>query len=170
MPTTYLPAILGGSPDIVAQDDTCGMDINETTIMLSMSTHPEQKRDVILCHAVLVQVARAKALDLAMRGYEAHVDLDGHGANWLLRQAGYRLPDYYGQHDSANNVESCGWGGDGTPEQIWSNWLGSEGHRTHLLGLNDTHRPQTMVGVGHVYRQESRQGHYWVVITCVPEA
>lgn len=169
MPKTFLPFVAGDADDVSAQSESCGMDDLEAAILRLMQAHPDQGRTVMECHPILVAVARSKALDLAIRGYEAHTDPDGHGANWLLRRAGYRLPDNYHGHDSANNVESAGWGGDGTPEQMWDSWLGSDGHRIHALGLDDTYQPQTRVGVGHVFRKFSRWGNYWVLLTAHPE-
>src|SRR5579871_1271524 len=49
-------------------------------------------KPALLWNAILVQVAEAKALDMARRNYLNHVTPEGLGINVLMSQAGYELP------------------------------------------------------------------------------
>lgn len=112
----------------------------------------------------LIQVARARAMDMAKRRYFDHTNPDGVGANYLVRQTGYQLPSHY---SSGNNIESIGAGYLNASE-AWGGWMGSSGHKTHLLGTTTFYRDQTSYGVGHYYDSSSPYKHYWVVITAPP--
>ena len=46
-----------------------------------------------------------RALDMAVRGYESHVNPDGFGPNYLVRQAGYPLSSTYSSSLTANSIE-----------------------------------------------------------------
>ena len=51
-----------------------------------------------------------RALDMGTRRYFSHVNPDGYGPNYLVQQAGYALPSFYGQEPDANNIEfDRGW-------------------------------------------------------------
>lgn len=134
-----------------------------------LENHPDQRRYPMTVHPVIAQVARNKAIDMAVRAYVGHVDPDGHGANWLLRQAGYSLPDFYGKEPDDNNVEALEHGGDGNIEDAWPRWLASEGHRIHLLGLDKFYWVQTNYGVGYAHVEGSTKIHYYVFMSAPPE-
>ncbi|MET0626741.1 MAG: CAP domain-containing protein [Pyrinomonadaceae bacterium] len=123
-----------------------------------------QRRSRLTYNATLARVARERAYDMGARNYFDHVNPDGIGPNYLVTRAGFALPDFYGKRMSSNNIESIA-GGSPTPERAWENWMGSTGHRTHLLGLTDFYAGQTEYGVGHAYVPGSRYKHYWVVIS-----
>lgn len=115
----------------------------------------------------LIQVARARAMDMAKRNYFDHVNPDGYGPNYLVRQTGYQLPSFWSTSKSANNIESIE-AGYMTAEDAWSGWMASSPHKTHLLALDSFYRDQTSYGVGHYYDAKSKYKHYWVVITAPP--
>src|SRR6185369_16155823 len=56
-----------------------------------------QRRDRSQMHPDdrLTQVARARAMDMAKRNYFDHVNPDGNGPNYLVRQTGYQLPSFW---------------------------------------------------------------------------
>lgn len=134
-----------------------------------LESHHDQRRYPMKIHPVLATVARNKAIDMAQRGYEGHVDPDGHGVNWLVRQAGYRLPDFYNSDPDGNNIEALQYGGNGEIEQAWPKWLESPDHKTHLLGLNKFYWVQTNYGIGYANVPGSRMIHYYVFVSAPPE-
>lgn len=115
----------------------------------------------------LVQVARARAMDMARRNYFDHVNPDGVAANFLVRATGYQLPSHYSTSPRGNNIESIGAGYINANE-AWSGWMNSAGHKVHLLASDSFYRDQTSYGVGHFYDPNSRYKHYWVVLTAPP--
>lgn len=134
--------------------------------------HPGQQRDRCVWHPVLAKVAKAKAQDMADKHYFDHVDRNGKGTNWWVKRAGYRLPDWYHQHDAASNVESINrvTGGEGHAIDVWNVWMNSPGHRTHILGESDFFRDQTNIGIGVATTvEDGKPVHYWSFISCPPE-
>ncbi|HEX6040411.1 CAP domain-containing protein [Longimicrobium sp.] len=127
----------------------------------------EQRRPALRRNPVLDSVARARAWDMALRGYFAHVTPEGIGPNTLVEHAGYALPPAYEHALSGNNIESAA-GGYASARTAWSYFMGSTHHRTHLLGLNPIFAAQTEFGIGYAWRPNSRYGHYWVVLIAQP--
>jgi hypothetical protein len=124
-----------------------------------------QRRAFLTLDPILSQVARERAADMARRGYFDHINPDGHGANYLVRRAGYILPSNY--PGDGNNLESIA-AGQPNPSEAWSDWMGSSDHKRHLLGEVDFFAAQTSYGVGYVDAPGSQYRHYWVVITAPP--
>jgi len=158
-PRAYLP--------IAIKDPSCSLSPEEEQIARFMIEHQDQQRPALTCHPILARVARERAQDMARRNYCDHVNPDGFGPNYLVRQAGYVLPSYYGTEPDANNIESiaCGYS---TAESAWQCWMGSQSHRTHLLGLNAFFAEQVEYGIGYAYDPTSLYRHHWVVITAKP--
>jgi hypothetical protein len=126
--------------------------------------HPEQVRPAMYKNAILTQVAQDKAEDMARRSYFGHVTPEGFGPNYLVEQAGYALPDWYGQELDCNNIESLA-GGFATPEDVLKSLLVSDMHRKHLLGTSWFFAEQLDYGIGYVYAPGSDFGYYWVILT-----
>jgi uncharacterized protein YkwD len=101
---------------------------------------------------------------MGTRNYFSHTNLDGYGPNYLVQEAGYILPSYYDQLLDANNIESI-CAGSSTASHAWDLLMGSDDHRTHLLGLDPFYALQTDYGIGYAYIPGSTYGHYWVIIT-----
>jgi uncharacterized protein YkwD len=158
-PVAYLP--------FVAAYPTCALSAEEQALAGYMVEHPEQQRASLTCHPILARVARERAEDMARRHYFSHINPDGFGPNYLVRQAGYVLPSYYSTEPTANNIESIA-GGYSTAEAAWQCWMGSEPHREQLLGLSSFFADQVEYGVGYAYDPTSPYRHYWVVITAKP--
>jgi uncharacterized protein YkwD len=148
---------------------TKAADLNsqEQQIFNSLKYAGGQRRPFVVLDPMLCRVARQKAADMANRGYYSHTDPDGHGPNWLVRQAGYSLPDHYDQSPSGNNIESVN-AGRASAGDAWSSWMDSGGHRQHLLAENTFYSQQTSVGIGFVDDPGSQWRYYWVVITAPP--
>ena len=145
----------------------CALNAQEQGVAGGLRDHPDQRRITMRCDARLAEVARARAVDMAARGYFGHVTPEGKGANTLVREAGYPLPAYYGQSLGANNVESIA-GGFQTVDEVMAGWLASGEHRDHLLGLHSFFASQVDYGIGYAYQAGSPLEHYWVVITAEP--
>jgi uncharacterized protein YkwD len=149
---------------MASRSSQCEPGPEEAAIAARMAQHPDQHRAQLVCNPILSRVAEERALDLGVRNYFSHTNPDGHGANYLVQQAGYILPSWYNQAPDGNNIESLA-AGYNTEAQAWDGWMGSTGHRTHLLGLTDFWAAQIDYGVGHAYVPGSQYGHYWVVLT-----
>ena len=167
IPIVAAPDQQGGGDDDSTSD--CLLNEFEATLAQAIVSHPDQRRVNPVCHPLLAQAARAKARDMALRGYFSHTNPDGIGPNDLVRQTGYPLPDWYGS-GSVNNIESIA-GGYTTPELAWTAWQNSSGHRTHLLGTDSFYAGQTAYGLGYYYNEGSPLEHYWVFLSApLPEA
>lgn len=139
----------------------------ELKIAQLMQSAPEQRRAKLRYNPVLAEVARKRAEDMAQRAYVAHVNPDGKGPNYLVRQAGYILPDFYPYTLDANNIESIA-AGQPTVEQVWATWLNSAPHRAHILATDPFYAAQIDYGIGYAYNPDSTYVHYWVIITAQP--
>jgi len=159
-PRAYLP--------LVVKPETCPFSPEAATIADLAMSHPEQGRPFMQCHPILAQVAYERALDMGTRNYFGHTNPDGYGPNYLVEQAGYNLPDWYGQAPDANNIESIA-AGYTTAADAWNAWLSSSGHRAHVLAEDDFWADQTNFGVGYAYVANSTYRHYWVFISAPPE-
>ena len=166
MDRTFLPAIAKTEDKGLRTEDA----EKARAVFDRMASHPEQRRPALHWNETLAHVAQAYCVRQALEGFASHVDPAGYGANHRLRAAGYRLPDWYEQEPSANNVESLSHNGDGTldgkdgPEYgVWQPWMRSPGHKTHILGLDPFYAAQTCVGVG--YFAGGEKSHYWCVMS-----
>lgn len=108
---------------------------------------PGQQRRNIVCDTKLVQAAQHKAEDMNARHYFSHIDPDGHTPNYWARIYGCTLPGNY--EVEGNQIESISLNYP-TAQLAWDGWLGSPGHRTHVLGTIPFFREQIHYGVGYV--------------------
>lgn len=154
-PRAYLPIIFSSS---------CLLNKQAEAIANLATNDSEQERPQMICNPILARVAYEKALDMGNRNYFGHVNPDGFGPNYLVNQAGYNLPAWWGNDLDTNYIESIA-AGYSTPAATWNQWRASGGHRTHVLGLNNFWREQIYYGIGYAYVPGSRYGHYWVFIT-----
>jgi len=139
----------------------------ESELARLIQTNANQKRIEMIHSPLLNAVARAKALDLAKRNYFNHVDPDGFGPNRVAQLVGHSLPEFYGSERGTNYIESLG-GGATSAAQQFSAWLGSAGHRTHVLGTDAFYAEQTHYGVGYVDVAGSQYSRYYVFISTPP--
>jgi hypothetical protein len=153
---------------LVVRPFNCDLNSQEREIADFAINHPDQGRPFMNCDPTLAQVARARALDMGIRNYFSHTNLDGYGPNYLVRQAGYALPTWYGTANDANNIESIA-AGYTTAAAAWTGWLNSAGHRTHVLAEDTFWADQTNYGIGYAYVSNSTYKHYWVFISAPPE-
>lgn len=139
----------------------------EEQIASYLRTDPNQHRPELVFDPILAQIARGRAADMAARGYFDHVNPDGVAANYLVQNAGYGLPSWWGTDPTKNYIESIGEGYT-TAQAVWDAWMNSSGHKTHLLALVGFYATETRYGIGYVYAPGSQYGYYWVVITAPP--
>ena len=129
--------------------------------------HPDQARPTMVYDPLLNLVARTKALDLARRGYFAHVDPDGYGPNKAVQLTGYGLPDWWGDALDSNYIESLG-GGYNSAQAAFEGWMSSPGHRRHLLAESEFYAGQTRYGVGYAELPGSPYRRYYVFLSAPP--
>ena len=141
----------------------CALNEQENALADLLRSDPHQRRSTISCNAILSWVARAMAEDMAARDYFDTVNPNGLGPNYLVREAGYVLPDYYSKQVDANHIASIG-AGLGTAEQMWLTQAESE----HLRGATQFYVDQTEFGVGYAYNPNSKFKHYWVTLIAQP--
>lgn len=144
--------------------EECGLNSEEVAVAKMMIDDPRQQRNDPVCDPTLAQVARGRARDMALRGYFSHTNPDGIGPNYLARQAGYPLPDWYSDDLNSNNIESIG-GGYTSAGEVWQAWIDSSAHRGHVLGAQSFYAEQRAYGVGYYYNADAPLKHYWVFLS-----
>lgn len=164
MNSLYLPQIANG-----ATVTSEGARDVEQQLFALMRDDPRQGRKDMVWHDVLAIAARNKCIRQAHERWTGHVSPQGYGPNWTVRQLGYQLPEWYGQDNDANNLESLAHAGDGDVDACWQGWLNSPGHRAHVLGTDKFYAAQTNVGIGYYFLEGSEYGHYWAIISAPPE-
>lgn len=157
---TFVVALFIGSPLAVA-----ALNSQEQLLANLLVGASGQQRVNMTLDPILSKVARERAADMAKRRYFGHTNPDGHGANYLVRQAGYILPPNYPA--DGNNIESIA-AGQPNASSAWSEWMSSAPHKQHLLGQLAFYASQTAYGVGFYSDPSSEYGTYWVVITAPP--
>lgn len=153
---------------VMATPNTCTLSAEEEAIANFAINHPSQGRSIMTCDPTLSQVARERAEDMAMRSYFDHTNPDGFGPNYLVKQAGYDLPNWYSNELDANNIESIA-AGYSSASSAWAGWMDSSGHRAHLLAESSFWQSQTNYGVGYYYDPSSPYRYYWVFISAPPQ-
>lgn len=142
----------------------CGLNGEEQAVAEMMMANSGQKRKNPTCDPILAQVARARARDMALRGYFSHTNPDGDGPNLLVREAGYPLPGWYASNQDSNNIESIG-AGYPSADAAWQAWLNSSSHRVHVLGTQSFYADQDAFGIGYYFNPNSQYQHYWVFLS-----
>lgn len=145
-----------------------GGSVTERRMAALIRGHSAQKRTQLVWDSRLAKAARSRAHDMGRRAYFSHIDPDGHGPNWYVTKAGYRLPLEWTAFDSANQVESI-LAGRGTAKGAFELWLKTSKHLSHLLALNRFYQNHDRFGVGHAFVPDSPYLHYWVFITAPRE-
>ena len=164
----YLPMVSSGTAPVASRDQSCELNEQESAVFNLMREHPDQGRIQLNCNPILAKVARERAEDMATRGYFDHVNPDGHGPNYLVTQVGFRLPDWYPDSGTANNIESIGAGYQ-SPAEVWLAFLDSKYHRIHVLGTDGFYAGQEQIGIGYYAEPNSMYVEYWVVLTAPTE-
>lgn len=156
----YIIIVLLAFPVFAQELDNCGNNEQARTLSRLIIADKEQKRAHIRCNKMLTIAAEAKALKMADFGLVAH-NLGG-SPNSRLREAGYKLPEHYGNQFNSNQVEAIA-GGYSDASEVWDAFKRSEGHRTHLLGEHEFYLEQDEIGIALIKEWESPHVEYWVV-------
>ncbi len=164
----FLPMIVSSQVFAAEVSPVCHLSPEEQAIFDMARSDPDQQRATMYCNPTLAKVARARAEDMANNNYFGHVDSDGFGPDYLVQQAGYVLPDYYGTGKDVNYIESIA-AGQADAASAWQGWMNSEHHRPHLLGLLSFTAAQTEVGVGFAKAPGSTYIYYWSFISAPPQ-
>lgn len=135
----------------------------ETDMARLLTGDPRQQRKELRRDETLMQVAQARVDDMARRNCFGHVDPDGYGPNYHVRQAGFPLPSNYSTAKDANNVESIA-GGYQTAEDCWKSLTSSPAHRLHLLGEHPFYVEQDRYGVGYTWNPYTMYHHYYAFL------
>lgn len=165
MTSIFLPLIRNGPTDPTKPIEPelpvepTSMQEAEFAYLLMTSQH----RPVLHRNEILMRVAQERVDDMVARNYFSHTNPDGFGANYLVRQAGYNLPDWYSHEDAANNIE-CIAAGYATGSIAWAALMESPGHKAALIGALDFYKEQDEYGVGHCHAPDSTYGYYWAII------
>jgi uncharacterized protein YkwD len=155
-----------------AELENAEANVYEIWLACLIKNHPEQNRTTMSYHPDLGEVARMRADDLAVNGIEwdGHTDSHGYGPNYYICLAGYDSPYCSMSPPTANAAESLGGGEDS--QGILNGWLGSYGHRIHLLGEHENFVSQSYYGVGHAYATDPPDyvhgGSVWIFLTADP--
>lgn len=157
IPSKVFPAVASNDSLIIAPDTLSKQIMNLAKSDLS------QNRKGMTYNPLIYKVALARCQDMALHGYVAHKGFDGHYINWYLRQAGYKLPSWYGFDE--NNCESIA-AGTSTPIETWTAWLNHPPHRIHVLGENKFWADQVDFAIAHYAAPVgSLYPHYWVFVS-----
>lgn len=140
----------------------------ELAMAALVTGNSEQKREFMARSDILCRVARARAADLAKRAYFAHVNPDGVGPNYLVRQAGYALPTWWGFGMKDNYIESIA-AGQSSASGTFTSWMNSAPHKEHVLGKTDFYQNEVVYGVGYAHVPGSRYTDYWVFLSAPAE-
>lgn len=150
MDTTYMP--------FVKKDEDKPVDPRETFLRIFIVAG-WQKREEIVVHPFLMHAAQYRANEMAQKGYFGHTSPSGITPNEVVRNIGYKLPDWYKQ--KGNNIESL-YIGHNEPEEAINGWFSSPTHHDHLVG-EGFYNAQNAVGIGSARAQDGRQ--IWVFIS-----
>lgn len=155
----FLPIVANATQ----QSTTCTMNEQEEQLAKRIQAVPGQRRVSFTCNPLLARVAKAHAIDMATRRYFSSTNPEGNGPNVRVRQAGYRLPDYYNASPTGNNIESIAAGyhsADGVWEALANN--------SQILGGEEFWAAQTQFGIAYYHEPNSPFGDYWVILTAPP--
>lgn len=169
LPSRFLPLCLALCVLVLGFGQSAQAQLNsqEQQLFNLLKNASGQGRPTVEVDPILSKVARARAVDMAKRRYYSHTNPDGKGPNYLVRQAGYPLPDIYSTSASANNIESVS-AGYSSASSTWNTLMGSSSHKRHLLAQSSFYAEQTSVGIGYYADSGSEYEFYWVIITAPP--
>lgn len=166
----YLPLIIkegpappGEQPPVAPPLPVEPIETLEAELLYLLKICPDQQRLAMHWSDKLALVAQGRANDMAQRNYFSHTNPDGFGANYLVRQADYNLPEFYGHGDADNNIECIG-AGFATGQDCFDALLHSPGHRSALLGELSFYAEQDEIGIGYCYNAAATYHHYWCIL------
>jgi uncharacterized protein YkwD len=151
--TIYLPLIFSGQ-----LRDPCTL-YSPVDRFMQLMKEGKQGRPSLTCNSALMNGAQAKAKDMAVKGYFAHIAPDGLTPNKSAHDFGCGHP----YDDDGNQIESSlagTWNADAAYEAL----IRSPRHRVHIEG-EDFFSDQIDFGIGYYELAGSPYTFYWVVWT-----
>lgn len=139
--------------------ELCGNSDEAMELAIAIMEDPAQQRPEIRCNGLLTAIAVDKAKRMADEGIVFH-NLGG-SPNSRLREAGFQLPEYYGDAMS-NQVEAIA-GGYPSVGRVWRAFKNSETHAKHLLGQIPFYQEQDEMGIAFIKDLSAPHVEYWVV-------
>ena len=137
----------------------CGNSEEAIELAIAIIEDPAQQRSEIRCNGMLSAIALRKAERMAEEGIVFH-NLGG-SPNSRLREAGFELPEYYGDAMS-NQVEAIA-GGYVSADSVWYAFKNSETHAKHLLGQIPFYQEQDEMGIAFLKDLSAPHVEYWVI-------
>lgn len=123
-------------------------------------TDPRQERSKLLWNCHLAEAAKARVISLATLRYWAHCDPSNKCVNTYAREAGCKLPSYYGK---GNNIESL-VAGTFDPLIAFTALANSPAHADHLFGRTAFFREQMHYGIAFLAAEGSVYHYYWCIL------
>lgn len=135
---------------------------------LGVNLNGVKSKPALRWNDTLSKVAQERAADLAKRKYFSHINPDGEGVNILIFRAGYNLPKDWIKDKKTNNFESLQAGAedgkDAVKDLIIDEGEPRQGHRKHLLGIDDWNSSLKDIGIGFVRAPDSEYKTYICII------
>jgi len=127
-----------------------------------------EARPALVWNDTLAKVAETKVIDMATRGYFAHVDPDGCGINYYVNKAGYKLEEKWVKDKKLNYFESIQAGAhdgaDAVKALIIDTYSKDLGHRKALLGMTKFQKGTTDIGIGFIRCTDGCKYHSYTSI------
>lgn len=148
-----------GAATVPEDIQRCGNSEEAIELAIAIIQDPAQQRSEIRCNGMLSAIALRKAERMAEQGIVFH-NLGG-SPNSTLREAGFELPEYYGDAMS-NQVEAIA-GGYVSADSVWRAFKNSETHAKHLLGQIPFYQEQDEMGIAFLKDLSAPHVEYWVI-------
>lgn len=103
----------------------------------------------LITNTLLMQVAQAHSSDMAENNYLAHANLSGLHSGERITSSGYKFIEW-------GEVIA---GGSTNPQIAIEGWFNSPEHKAVIVDPI-----YTEIGIGYVYNEKSKYGHYWTVV------
>lgn len=164
----WLPTVQTGDQNAGIEKADDFLDPMAAELVTLLREHEGQNRSMLWVDPCLVAVAREKVYLMARQQEMAHVVSGYGGPNRMAREIGCYLPAWYPNDLASNNIESIGEGYS-TPQEMLDGWLGSPGHKRHVLGLGTFFAGQIQVGAAVFW--DDKKHPWWCFLSApVPEA
>jgi len=157
----HLPQVHGGAQGAPQEPAQVARLLLAVELYRLIKTNPEQQRVRFVWDSALADGAERRLNDMQARRYYSHVDPDGRGPNWHLRDL---VPAWYDSRGMANSIESLNNNTD-LPDDCLASLLNSPPHVDHILGrgwFGGQERIGIVCGPGYA----DNCWWIWVVLIC----
>jgi len=137
-------------PPVTNNGGNCGASLNASFEAQVISLINQQRANNGLAglasSGALGTAARNHSIDMACNNFMNHTGSNGSDFGSRLSLAGFSYSS------AAENVAA----GQGSPAEVVSAWMGSEGHKSNILNASFTY-----IGVGYAYSSGATYKNYW---------